>query len=48
VSGEVVAGTHLVNWDGRDSHGVRVSSGIIFVRLTTASETYVKRLVMLR
>ena len=31
----LVAGTHSVTWDGRDSHGDHVRPGVYFVRART-------------
>ncbi|MCI0699249.1 S8 family serine peptidase [candidate division KSB1 bacterium] len=36
-SGPKVAGQHLVRWNGRNSKGARVPSGVYFYRLETAS-----------
>jgi len=35
AEGEHTAGIHQVYWDGRDSQGRRVSSGVYFYRLET-------------
>lgn len=48
VTGAQPAGTHSVSWNGRDEHGVRVSSGIYFVRLQRAGEVRRRRLVFLK
>jgi hypothetical protein len=47
-SGRLGAGFHIVTWDGRDALGQRVSSGVFFARLTTASGTLTSRIVLLR
>jgi len=48
LEGEARAGHNQVIWEGRDSHGLRVSSGVYIVRLQTASGTEARRLVMLK
>ena len=40
-------GKHSVAWDGRDASGARVRPGVYFVRLTTATDALVRRLVVL-
>jgi hypothetical protein len=37
-SGNRTAGEHVVRWDGRDSRGERVASGVYFYRLDTVSD----------
>jgi hypothetical protein len=36
ATGRFAAGPHGIAWDGRDSHGARVSAGVYFVRLKAA------------
>lgn len=57
VSGESVAtlvdarqqaGTHAVRWDGTDGFGTPVASGVYFCRLTSGSETDMKKMVLVR
>ncbi|MCK4695532.1 MAG: T9SS type A sorting domain-containing protein, partial [Candidatus Cloacimonetes bacterium] len=42
------AGFHKVIWDGRDSNGKRVSSGIYFYKLKTGKFTSIKKMILLR
>jgi C1A family cysteine protease len=42
------AGTHSVQWRGRDDNGRRVSPGIYFIRLDTGSEALNHRVVLVR
>ena len=42
------AGTHGVTWDGRNESGRKVASGIYFLRVSAASGTRVRRVVLLR
>jgi hypothetical protein len=48
VDGWTVAGEHLTTWDGRDSHGQVVASGVYFLRLDSAGHALTKRLVLLK
>ena len=41
-------GQHRVNWDGRDSRGARVASGIYFARLKSGKTTQATRLVVVK
>jgi len=41
------AGSHTMEWDGRDSRGSRVRSGMYFFRLEVGREQVVRRLVFL-
>ena len=42
------AGTHSVEWDGRDHHGHAVSSGLYFYRLRVAGRSYSGKLALMR
>ena len=42
------AGQHSVVWDGRDSNGNRVGSGIYLYRLQTGSEEQVRKMLLLK
>ena len=48
ASGQVGAGSHTVKWDGRDSQGNKVSSGIYIYRLQTENKETTRKLVILR
>lgn len=45
--GRFLAGPHVVEWDGRDASGARVSAGHYFVRLESAGQVAVARLVVI-
>ncbi|MBI3765482.1 MAG: T9SS type A sorting domain-containing protein [Ignavibacteriales bacterium] len=40
LTGLVEAGSHELEWDGRDSRGLQVPTGIYFVRMNAASEGF--------
>jgi hypothetical protein len=42
------AGSHDVQWDGRDDAGVTVGSGVYFYRMTAGKHTESKKMVMLK
>ena len=48
VEGRIPAGTHTVVWDGRDSAGRLVASGVYLSRLRAGEESVVARLVLVR
>ena len=48
LDGQIEAGEHEVVWDGRDSHGRDVASGLYIYRLTSAQGTLVRRMVAVR
>lgn len=48
VDGPEEAGSHTVRWDGRDSSGNQVGSGIYFYQLTTGDYSACRRLAVLR
>lgn len=45
---ELTRGHHTVVWDGRDNRGQSVSSGVYFVRLSTAQGNSVRKILMLK
>ena len=48
LSGLRGAGTHQVEWDGRDADGAELSSGVYFCRLATDHTTQARRMLLLR
>jgi bacillopeptidase F len=48
VSGEMDAGYHTVTWNGRDSSGKPVSSGIYFYRIDTGEFSMARKMIMLK
>ena len=48
VSREYPAGTHSLIWDGRDGSGRILPSGVYVLRLSTASESESRKIVMIR
>jgi len=48
VSGDYGAGSHKVVWNGNDSAGRAVGSGVYFYRMTTGGYTSVKKMVMMK
>lgn len=47
IDGFMSAGTHQVVWDGRNETGKQVASGVYFYRLSTATETAVKKMLLI-
>ena len=47
VNKEQAAGFHTVQWNGRNSHGEQVSSGVYFYRLQSGDFSQVKRMTLL-
>ncbi|MFH0989236.1 MAG: carboxypeptidase regulatory-like domain-containing protein [bacterium] len=48
LDGYLTAGTHAVVWNGRDSRGKSLSSGIYFYQLTAGSYTSVKKMALMK
>ncbi len=48
VAGDMAAGMHQVNWDGRDDMGYAVASGMYLYRLTVGQRALTRRLILLR
>ncbi|MCP4583719.1 MAG: T9SS type A sorting domain-containing protein [candidate division Zixibacteria bacterium] len=48
VNGNQQPGNHQVLWDGSDSDGRTVSSGVYFYRLTSNSQSISKRMVLMK
>ena len=42
------AGNHTVTWDGRDSHGDVVASGVYFYRLSVGNVLHSKKMLLLK
>lgn len=48
VDGFKSAGQHSVTWDGRDSQGLAVPSGVYLYRLTAGTETALRKMTLLK
>lgn len=48
LSGELPAGNHTIVWDGRNSQGESVSSGIYFYRIVAGDFSQTKKMMMLK
>jgi hypothetical protein len=48
VDGDMPAGDHTVTWDGRNSDGSSVSSGVYFYRIQTNNFVDTKKMMMLK
>jgi len=48
ASGSLAPGPHVARWNGRDRQGNEVRAGVYFVRLTTGSRVFHKRVVALK
>ena len=48
LEGEKAPGTYQALWDGRDDRGRPVQSGVYFFRLRVASDTHVRKAMLLR
>jgi flagellar hook assembly protein FlgD len=44
----LAAGSHQLDWDGRDQEGKPVASGVYFVRLDLGSESTLRKVILLR
>jgi hypothetical protein len=48
VNQNLKAGTHQLVWNGDDSHGAGVASGIYYCRLQTEQNTFTKKMMLLK
>lgn len=48
VNAEKAAGTHTITWNGRDSEGKSLSSGIYFYTMSSGNFTSTKKLILLK
>lgn len=48
VDQQMEAGSHIVPWDGRSSHGTEAAAGIYFARLRTEEKTRTIKMVLVR
>jgi len=48
ADGKMEAGRHRVRWDGTNSLGEKVTSGIYFYRLSTEDETVTRKMILMR
>lgn len=48
ATGELPAGKHVLSWDGTDSQGQPVGSGVYFLRLEQNGQAVTRKLVLLR
>ena len=48
IDGTMNAGHGEIEWDGRDTKGQELASGVYFFRLTSDANTQTKKLVLLR
>lgn len=48
VDGDVVEGSHFVEWDGRDQQGLSVASGVYFYRIETNFNVRTRKMTLLR
>jgi hypothetical protein len=48
ADGSMLAGTHIVSWNGRDDAGRQLASGIYLYRLSTSRFSEAKKMVLLK
>ena len=48
AEGRMTAGAHQIRWNGRNSLGESMASGIYFYRLNTGSQTVTRKMILLR
>ena len=42
------AGYHSINWNGKNDSGVLLSSGIYFIRISTDTQSYVRKVSLIK
>jgi flagellar hook assembly protein FlgD len=47
-NGTFAAGSHVLEWDGRDGAGAPSAAGVYFVRLASGDRSVISRIVRLR
>jgi flagellar hook assembly protein FlgD len=48
VDGMMAAGSHVVTWNGSDSRGLQLPSGVYFYRLESPGFTAARKMLMLK
>lgn len=48
ISGEMVAGSYIIEWNGTDDSGISVPSGIYFIRMTTNEFKSAQKVLLLK
>ncbi len=48
TEGQMVAGSHIFRWDGKDDFGTAVSSGVYLYRISAGGFLGVKKMVLMR
>jgi hypothetical protein len=48
IDGILTEGMHVVTWNGRDSRGLQLPSGVYFYRLKTSNFTATKRMILMK
>jgi hypothetical protein len=48
VNRRIISGSHIVNWNGQDNTGKRVSSGVYFYKLKTGDKEISKKMLLLK
>jgi len=48
INGQLTAGNHTMIWDGKDTNGKSVSTGIYFYKLKTGNDVLTRKMLMLK